>query len=292
MSTFFWPAGRAGSDRRGQHAAGGEDDDVGAHGLDRLGRRLGVQLHLDAVLLDLPLEIADQVGDVLELAALDERRQRQQAAELRRLLDERHVVAAQRRDAGGLHARRAAAHDDDLLLRLERRHVLIAEAHGGVKAAVPQELLALVEAGAAARAGRDVLGATLGQLVGQVGVAHERPVHADEVGRALLQQLLAVVGRHVADEDDGHGDQLLGLLRHQPHGAARRAPWRSTAAASCRAAPARPDRTGSPAGSRRTWSPSQWLRIMRASAPASSASSIVCTAWSCVNASSCRRRWR
>ena len=130
-----------------------------------------------------------EAGEVFQLEPLDEPGQRHQPAEARVLLDEGDVVAAQGRRPRGLHAGGTAADDHDLLLVGGLLQILVAIAESGVGAALAQEGLALVEAGAATGAGPHVLSLAGGQLVGQVGVADEGPVHADEIGLALLQQL-------------------------------------------------------------------------------------------------------
>ena len=127
-----------------------------------------------------------------------------------------HIVAALGRHARGLQAGDAAAHHGNLLVALARLDgdgrlvaVLGIEHARDVLAVLNRVDAALVavEALADGLAGRG--------LQRNVGVAHERAAIGDNVGRAVLKNLLAGLDRNnTADGCHRHGDQGLDALGH------------------------------------------------------------------------------
>ena len=206
--------------RRG---AGGNDDGVGAEGLDLLD--LGMQPDLDAELFHLAAVPAKKVAE-LSLVALggggDER-----AAELAGLLIEDGLVAAERQHAGGLHAADAAADDVDGLRLVGLFDVVLVPLHhlgvdraAGQMQRVAQVLIvrhalvvAHVEAAVVAEdAGADVVFAVLDDLGEPFRVREEIAREARAVEPAFGDGLCRGLERHAARADDGDIDEVLDVL--------------------------------------------------------------------------------
>ena len=138
------------------------------------------------------------------------------AAQMIARLIDGHIVAALGRHASGLQAGNTAAHHGDLLVALawlngDGRLIAVL----GIKHA--RDVLAVLNRVDATLVAVEALANRLarGGLQRNVGVAHERAAIGDDVGRAILQDLLAGLDRnHAADGCHRHGDQGLDALGH------------------------------------------------------------------------------
>ena len=187
----------------------------GVGGVEVLSGSGMAELNLHAQARQNLLVVLDRAHDFV----LARRRSRQHnlAAQVIARLVDGHVVAALGRHARGLQAGDAAAHHGDLLVALTRFNgdgrlvaVLGIEHARDVLAVLNRVDAALVavEALADGLAGRG--------LQRNVGVAHERAAIGDNVGRAVLKNLLAGLDRNnTADGGHRHGDQGLDALGHR-----------------------------------------------------------------------------
>ena len=173
-----------------------------------------VELNLHAQARQNLLVVLDRAHDLI-LARRCGRQHNLAAQMIARLIDG-HVVAALGRHACGLQAGDAAAHHGDLLVALARLNGdgrLVAVL--GIEHA--RDVLAVLNRVDAALVAVEALsnGLARGGLQRNVGVAHERAAIGDDVGRAILQDLLAGLDRnHTADGCHRHGDQGLDALGH------------------------------------------------------------------------------
>ena len=110
-----------------------------------------------------------------------------------------------------------AARATDPRTRADHEHVPRARARADREVVLTTRLALATQCGAPSEdvadaavlvdARADVVGATLGELVGQVGVGEELAAHGDEVGLAGGEGGFGFVRLHAAERDNGHFDR-------------------------------------------------------------------------------------